>query len=617
VPDLFGRYELLGVIGRGGMGEVFRAHDMERERIIALKLLSPHLATDDSFKARFRRESRLAARLNDPHIIPIHDFGEIEGRLFIDMRLVEGRDLGSIIETDGPLPPVTAVKIISQVASALDAAHRNGLIHRDVKPSNILIAEDDEQDEAEPFAYLVDFGIARPVAQDGTALTATTGTVGTVAYMSPERIAGQIGDKSTDVYALGCVLYEAITGRKPFGGEPFAIMYAHLHTPPPDVSATIAGVPPALDAAITRSMAKEATDRQASAGAFAAEARRALQAGQPHPHAVTRPVTPPQPPHASLPSVPPAPDPATVPVTPALPNPNVGSARPAAADEAPWRATPAAAAPVAPPPSFAPVSPPFIPPRARPRRRGLIYGAAGVAVAAGAVIAIVLNVGNGTSGHGSGANTSGSTSTSVSTSSPPSSTPPSATPTSFNTGDAATPVEWAHFASFSRLVGTSDNDTANAFLGAACHLRAGKATEEKGLVDIVLCPLPGTQVTMSVWRFGTPEQLQTFLNILTHSNKFTVTTYTQDQRTVGRLYRAPANVSFAEVLSVVCGLPNYMVEFFAQDNTQVSQNDIVTTYWKPSIFPDPLPPACNSAFSGPLAGATPLTAVTPAPKTLG
>ena len=228
VPEEFGRYELQDLLGRGGMGEVYRAFDRVRDRTVALKLLPKHLASDESFKARFRRESRMAARLNEPHIIPIHDFGEIDGTLFIDMRLVEGSDLGSVLAARGRLPIATAVSVVSQVASALDAAHASGLVHRDVKPSNVLLTGMTEEEDANPFAYLVDFGIARSSTQEGTALTATTGTVGTVAYMSPERIAGEHGDLRTDIYALACVLYETLTGRKPFDGELFAIMYAHV-----------------------------------------------------------------------------------------------------------------------------------------------------------------------------------------------------------------------------------------------------------------------------------------------------------------------------------------------------------------------------------------------------
>jgi serine/threonine kinase PknH len=149
----FGRYRLIELLGRGGMGEVWRAHDTATNRIVAIKLLPPHLAQDDTFVQRFRREAEAAAQLNSPHVIPIHDYGEIDGRLFVNMRLIEGRDLQEIL-ADGPLEPARAVRIVEQVAKALHVAHRSGLVHRDVKPSNILLDEDD-------FAYLIDFGIAR------------------------------------------------------------------------------------------------------------------------------------------------------------------------------------------------------------------------------------------------------------------------------------------------------------------------------------------------------------------------------------------------------------------------------------------------------------------------
>src|SRR5581483_792606 len=148
-------------------------YDTVRERTVALKLLPDYLAGDESFKERFRRESRLAARLNGPHIIPIHDFGEVDGRLFIDMRLVEGRDLGSGLATRGRLAPEVAVEVVRQTAAALDAAHGSGLVHRDVKPSNVLLSGLSNEPEAVPFAYLVDFGVARSAMQEGSALTTT------------------------------------------------------------------------------------------------------------------------------------------------------------------------------------------------------------------------------------------------------------------------------------------------------------------------------------------------------------------------------------------------------------------------------------------------------------
>ncbi len=227
----FGRYQLLELLGRGGMGEVWRAHDTATDRIVALKLLPTHLSHDEVFQQRFRREAHAAARLNNPHVIPIHFYGEIDGRLFVDMRLIEGRDLATVLD-DGPLEPSRAVRIIEQVAKALHAAHKVGLVHRDVKPSNILLDEDD-------FAYLIDFGIAR--AANETGLTGTGATIGSWHYMAPERFSARDADARADIYALACVLYECLTGSRPFPGDGLEQQYGgHVATPPPRPSTTAA-----------------------------------------------------------------------------------------------------------------------------------------------------------------------------------------------------------------------------------------------------------------------------------------------------------------------------------------------------------------------------------------
>lgn len=205
----FGRYRLIEVLGRGGMGEVWRAFDTVTNRVVALKLLPAHLADDQTFQERFRREAQAAAGLNNPHVIPIHDFGEIDGRLFVSMRLIEGRDLDAVL-ADGPLDPIRAVHIVVQVAKALHAAHRVRLVHRDIKPSNILLDEDD-------FAYLIDFGIARAAGEAG--LTTTGGLIGTLHYMAPERFSTGVADARSDIYALACVLYESLTGQRPYPGD--------------------------------------------------------------------------------------------------------------------------------------------------------------------------------------------------------------------------------------------------------------------------------------------------------------------------------------------------------------------------------------------------------------
>jgi serine/threonine protein kinase len=261
----FGRYQLRGLLGRGGMGEVYRAYDTGRDRIVALKLLPPQLAGDADFIARFRRESRLAARLRDPHVVPIHDFGEVDGRLFIDMRLVEGTDLAALLAERHRMEPGRAVHLVGQIAAALDAAHRDGLVHRDVKPSNVLVTEEDH-------VYLTDFGIAH--STDATALTGTGTALGTIQYMAPERFLQGRGDRRMDVYSLGCLLHEVLTGRRPFEGDEVpAQMYAHVHLPPPRPSALVPGLPPALDDVVVRAMAKDPAHRFDTAGALAAAAR--------------------------------------------------------------------------------------------------------------------------------------------------------------------------------------------------------------------------------------------------------------------------------------------------------------------------------------------------------
>ncbi|MBW0091489.1 serine/threonine protein kinase, partial [Pseudonocardia sp. KRD-184] len=274
--EMFGPYRLEALIGRGGMGEVFRAHDTIRNRTVAIKRLPASLAGDASFEERFRREAQLVARLRDGHVIPIHDFGEIEGRLFIDMRLVDGADLRTVLDWIGPLAPERAVRIAGQVARALDAAHADGLVHRDVKPSNILLsgATRDPAADVDDYAYLVDFGIVAGVEDAaGGRLTATGAAIGTVEYMAPERFVRGTGDRRADVYALGCVLHEMLTGTRPFDGTGPAQMWAHVHTPPPRPSLLRPGVPTAFDEVIAAALAKDPDDRIATAGELASRAR--------------------------------------------------------------------------------------------------------------------------------------------------------------------------------------------------------------------------------------------------------------------------------------------------------------------------------------------------------
>jgi serine/threonine protein kinase len=262
----FGRYRLLSLLGRGGMGEVWRAFDTDTNRVVAVKLLPANLAHDPQFEQRFRREANAAAGLNDPHVVPIHHFGEIDGRLYVDMRFIEGRDLHRLI-ADGPMHPSRAVAIIDHVASALDAAHRIGLMHRDVKPSNILIGERD-------FAYLIDFGIAR--AANDTSMTSTGAVIGTWAYLAPERITGK-ADHRADVYALTCVLHECLTGQQPFPGTSIEQQIgSHLGLPPPRPSAVRDTVPIQFDDVIAKGMAKNPDDRYSTVGELASAASAAI-----------------------------------------------------------------------------------------------------------------------------------------------------------------------------------------------------------------------------------------------------------------------------------------------------------------------------------------------------
>ncbi|MGE2724458.1 bifunctional serine/threonine-protein kinase/transporter substrate-binding domain-containing protein [Mycolicibacterium pulveris] len=266
----FGHYRLQQLIGRGGMGEVYRAYDTRTDRVVALKLLPASMAADETFQQRFRRESQAAAGLNDPHVVPIHGFGEIDGRLYLDMRLIEGRNLGTVLANGpNPLEPALAVSIVEQVATALDAAHEAGLIHRDVKPSNILITDRE-------FVYLIDFGLARSAGEQG--LTTAGSTLGTMAYMAPERFEGKPVDRSADIYALTCVLYECLTGVRPYPADTLEQQIAaHMTKDVPRPSATHPGLA-AFDDVIARGMAKKPNKRFATAGALAEAARRALNA---------------------------------------------------------------------------------------------------------------------------------------------------------------------------------------------------------------------------------------------------------------------------------------------------------------------------------------------------
>jgi hypothetical protein len=262
-------YRIDGLAGHGGMGVVYRATDLTLDRAVALTVIAEAIADDPGFRKRFIAESRTAASLDHPNVIPIFHAGEQDGTLFLVMRYVE-RDLRDELAGGSPIDPARAVRIVAQVASALDAAHARGLVHRDVKPANILLTDTDH-------AYLSDFGLSRRAQPDANE-TKTGQLLGTLNYVAPEQIRGGGADQRTDVYALGCVLFHALTGEVPFPLESEeAKMWAHVSEPPPCASKAAPGVPPALDGVIVRAMAKDAADRFQTAGDLGDAATAAMQ----------------------------------------------------------------------------------------------------------------------------------------------------------------------------------------------------------------------------------------------------------------------------------------------------------------------------------------------------
>src|SRR5438477_2446215 len=261
-----GGYRIVEQLGRGGTSVVYRAEHVRLGRGAALKLLSPGLG-DADFGDRFLRESRLAASLDHPNIVPVYDAGEDDGLLWIAMACVEGTDLKTLIADEGPLPVRRALSIVGQIASALDAAHARGLVHRDVKPANILVGPEDR-------AYLSDFGAVKELSSAG--MTRTGAFVGTIEYCAPEQIEGGEVDARTDVYALACVLYETLTGTPPFHRpSEVAVLNAHLHAQPPRLTKVAPGLPSELEHVISKALSKSPLDRYASAGELMAAARAA------------------------------------------------------------------------------------------------------------------------------------------------------------------------------------------------------------------------------------------------------------------------------------------------------------------------------------------------------
>jgi serine/threonine protein kinase len=270
----FAGYVIEDVIGRGGMGVIYRASELHPQRPVALKVVAPELAADVDFRARFLHEAQIAASIEHPHVVPVLRVGEEDGLLFIAMRLIPGRDLAAVISDDGRLEPERAARIVDQIADALDTAHEQGLVHRDVKPANVLV----ESRRRGEHAYLTDFGLTKSMMLTG-GLTSTGVVVGTTNYMPPEQWKGGRLDARVDVYSLGCVLFETLTGRVPYEREGQAArMYAHLTAPPPKVSSLVPAAA-RFDDIIVRALAKDPADRYPSAGdlgyaaAAAAESR--------------------------------------------------------------------------------------------------------------------------------------------------------------------------------------------------------------------------------------------------------------------------------------------------------------------------------------------------------
>ena len=266
----FAGYRIDGRVGRGGMGVVYRATDLSLDRTVALKVLDDELAKDPAFRRRFVTESKLAASLDHPNVIPIYAAGEHEGMPYIAMRFVAGEDLRGVLRSEGRLEPGRVVRLVAQLASALDAAHEAGLVHRDVKPANVLVTKADH-------VYLTDFGLTKRVAAD-TEATRTGVVLGTLNYMAPEQIRGQAIGPFTDIYSLGCMIVHLLTGQVPFPVETEeAKLWAHVAEPPPRPSERVQGLGTAFDPVVACALGKRPEDRYASAGALGSALAAALR----------------------------------------------------------------------------------------------------------------------------------------------------------------------------------------------------------------------------------------------------------------------------------------------------------------------------------------------------
>ncbi|MFI6010274.1 serine/threonine-protein kinase [Streptomyces sp. NPDC051243] len=289
--ELIGRqvasYRIEHEIGRGGMAVVYRARDLRLDRTVALKLLAPELARNDTFRRRFTHESRTAAAIDHPHIVPVYEAGETDGVLYIAMRYVAGSDLRHLLDREGPLPSPAALRIAAQVASALDAAHEHGLVHRDVKPGNILVARGMDSDHPE-HVYLTDFGLTKK-SLSLTGFTTVGQFVGTLDYVAPEQISGKPVDARCDVYGFACVVYECLSGHPPFQrDEDMALLWAHQYDEPPPLTEERPDLAPTVDAVFAMALAKTPDDRHDDCLAFVADLRAAVAGGATAGRASTR-----------------------------------------------------------------------------------------------------------------------------------------------------------------------------------------------------------------------------------------------------------------------------------------------------------------------------------------